>query len=182
MRYVSICIVSCGFALAAFSQSSQTVTLVFIPPPSDYYKNYEAVIDDVSYYSENKPSGHAQNDNTAMRLNNRNTTWLQNFQPGRHTIQVYIIKDGSANERAANTPLYTSAFTVTKGFDTKIAVRSNGQVQFSEQVSADDSKESYEVTNDKQVATPHLDDNTAGNHSPDGNMPRNEDEKAANNS
>ena len=130
MRSLSIYMVSCFIAVSSFAQSNQTVTLVFVTAANDNYKNYEAVIDDVSYYSENTT------DNNNRTSNNRNTIWLNNFQSGQHTIQVYSLKNGSNEERSNNTAIYSSTFNVRQGFDTKIAVRNNGQVQFSERQSA----------------------------------------------
>ena len=140
MRSLSLLIVSSIFAVSTFAQNNQTVTLVFVTAASETYKNFEAVIDDVSYYSENT----AGNNRTS---NNRNTIWLNNFQPGQHTIQVYSLKNGSNEERSGNTPVYTSTFNVRQGFDTKIAVRNNGQVQFSERQGADNSNQNTTTNN-----------------------------------
>jgi Domain of unknown function (DUF4476) len=134
MRYLFTLIIGCLFTLPTFAQDAQTVTLVFVTPANDNYKNYEAVIDDVSYYSENTPSANSQG--TAALPSGRNTIFLNNFQAGRHTIQVYSLRNGSNDERADNTPIYSSTFNVREGFDTKIAIRGNGQVQFSERQGA----------------------------------------------
>ena len=123
MRSILALASTCCFTITGFSQSTQTITLVFVTPANSSYKNYEAVIDDVSYYSENTPG------------QNRNTIWLNNFQAGRHSIQVYNVRNGSDDERADNTPVFSSYFTLRNGFDTKIAVKSNGQVQLSERLS-----------------------------------------------
>jgi len=128
------------FTVSSFAQNGQTITLVFVTAASETYKNYEAVIDDVSYYSENT----AGNNRIS---NNRNTIWLNNFQPGQHTIQVYSLKNGSNEERATGTPVYTSTFNVRQGFDTKMAVRNNGQVQFSERHGVDNSNQNTIATN-----------------------------------
>lgn len=141
MRSLSLFIVSSIFALSSFAQFNQTVTLVFVTAANDNYKNYEAVIDDVSYYSENIA------DNNNRTNNNRNTIWLNNFQPGQHTIQVYSLKNGSNEERSNNTAIYSSTFNVRQGFDTKIAVRNNGQVQFSERQSANNSSTNQTTDN-----------------------------------
>ncbi len=117
-----------------FSQSPQTVTLVFVSSGNDSHKNYEAVIDDVSYFSENTPSGSSQQTSRGRR----NTIWLNNFQPGSHSIKVYNVRNGSNEERAGNSPVYSSTFNVKYGFETNIAVKSNGQVQFSERLSNND--------------------------------------------
>ena len=76
MRSLSLFIVSSFIAVSSFAQSNQTVTLVFVTAANDNYKNYEAVIDDISYYSENTT------DNNNRTSNNRNTIWLNNFQSG----------------------------------------------------------------------------------------------------
>src|ERR1700687_3173156 len=116
MRHLSTLILSCCcLALSGFSQSSQTVTLVFVSTAIDNYKNYEAVVDDVSYYSENMPAGNSEEVGAGMSSNNRNVIWLNNVQPGKHIIQVYNIQNGSNDERAGNTPVYSSTFTVREG-------------------------------------------------------------------
>lgn len=140
MRSLFLFIVSSIFAVSTFAQNGQTVTLVFVTASSETYKNYEAVIDDVSYYSENSTG----NNRTS---NNRNTIWLNNFQPGQHTIQVYSLKNGSNEERATTAPVYTSTFNVRQGFDTKIAVRNNGQVQFSERQGIDNGNQNTAANN-----------------------------------
>jgi hypothetical protein len=129
-----------GFAVSwflyfpAFAQDAQTVTLVFVTPANDNVGNYEAVIDDVSYFSENNSSFNNQ-DNRNKSSVNRDIIYLNNFQAGRHAIQVYSLKNGSNEERNGNTPVYSSSFNVRESFDTKIAIRGNGQVQFSERQS-----------------------------------------------
>jgi hypothetical protein len=140
MRYSLIFIAIGIFSVQGFSQSFPTVTLVFVSTSNDSYKKLEAVIDDVSYYSENTPS------------DDRNTIWLKNFQPGGHSIKVYSTKNMSNDKRAGNTPLYSSTFTVREGFDAKIAVRSNGQVQFSERISSGNNNSDEGITKkDKNI-------------------------------
>ncbi len=117
-----------------FSQNPQTVTLVFASSGSDYHKNYEAVIDDVSYFSENNSSG----DSPQTSSGRRNTIWLNNLQPGEHSIKVYSIRKGSNAERAGDSPVYSSTFDVRYGFETNIAVKSDGKVQFSQRLSDND--------------------------------------------
>ncbi len=131
MRYLLLFIWTCSFALSGFSQSPPTVTLVFVSSDNSP-KNYEAVIDDVSYFSE------GSSDNQQNSTGSRNTIWLNNFQPGQHSIKVYSIRNGSNKERAGNSPIYSSSFNVKYGFETNIAVKSNGQVQFSERLSDND--------------------------------------------
>jgi hypothetical protein len=148
MRYLSILFWACCMTSPGFSQSTQTITLIFISPSNDSHKNYEALIDDVSYYSENN------NDATNQ---DRNTIWLNNVEPGRHAIQVYGIKRGSGNEREVNAPIYSSAFTVRQGYDTRIVVKNNGQVQLSERLSARGGNGSSLTQNDKDsYSTPPI--------------------------
>ncbi len=135
MRYFLGFAVSWFLYFPALAQDAQTVTLVFVTPANDNVRNYEAVIDDVSYYSENNSSFNNQDSRNTSSLN-RNTIYLNNFQAGGHAIQVYNLRNGSDEERNGNTPVYSSSFNVREGFDTKIAIRSNGQVQFSERQSA----------------------------------------------
>ena len=118
-----------------FSQNPQTVTLVFVSSGHNSHKNYEAVIDDVSYFSKNNSSG----DNQQMPASQQNTIWLNNFQPGEHNIKIYSIRNGSNEERSGNSPVYSSTFDVKYGFETNIAVQSNGQVKFSKKLSNNDS-------------------------------------------
>lgn len=135
MRFLSFFIGGCSFALMGFAQSLQTVTLVFTSG-SNSHKNYEAVIDDVSYFSENNSSGDSQQ----MSNGSGNTIWLNNFQPGKHSIKIYSIRNDSKDERTGDSPVYSSSFTVKEGLDTKIAVKSNGHVQFSEKQSNSDNE------------------------------------------
>jgi Domain of unknown function (DUF4476) len=126
MRYLLIGIGANLLSCVAFSQALPTITLVFVAADNNKYKNYEAVIDEVSYYSEQPVSA---------KSNDRNTIWLKNAQAGRHRIAIYKIKKGSHEERSSTTPVAMSSFTVRQGFDTKIAVKTNGQLQFSERAS-----------------------------------------------
>lgn len=135
MRYFLGLAVSCFLYFPTFAQDAQTVTLVFVTPQNDNVRNYEALIDDVSYYSENNSSSNNIDSRNSSAVN-RNTIYLNNFQAGRHTIEVYSLKNGSVDERNGNSPVYSSSFNVREGFDTKIAVRGNGHVQFSERQSA----------------------------------------------
>jgi Domain of unknown function (DUF4476) len=123
MRSILVLASTCCIAISGLSQGAQTVILVFVTPTNTNYKNFEAVIDEVSYYSEDTPGS------------SRNTIWLNNMQAGRHSIQVYSVRNGSGDERADTRPVFSSDFTVRNGFDTKIAVKTNGQVQFSERLS-----------------------------------------------
>jgi hypothetical protein len=163
MKYLSIIIWSCCF-LPVFSQNSPTVTLVFVSPANDSYKNYEAVIDDVSYYSENT-SKNSERSSGEMSAVSRNTIWLNNFQPGKHTIQIYSVRNGSNNERAGSTPVYSSTFTVKDGFDTKIAVRSNGQLQFSERISTGNNNSGKVFESDNNIHLPGNNSTAANNTS-----------------
>jgi Domain of unknown function (DUF4476) len=160
MRSILALASTCCFTITGFSQSTQTITLVFVTPANSSYKNYEAVIDDVSYYSENTPG------------QNRNTIWLNNFQTGRHSIQVYNVRNGSADERADNTPVFSSYFTVRNGFDTKIAVKSNGQVQLSERLSANNDNSQNNSQRNNSVYKPN-NNNAPGTN--DENLNRNRD-------
>jgi len=135
MRYFLVFAISCFFIFPTIAQDAQTVTLVFVTPANDNVRNYEAVIDDVSYYSENNSSFNNQDSRNSSSVN-RNTIYLNNFQAGRHSIQVYSLRNGSDEERNGNAPVFSSSFNVREGFDTKIAIRGNGQVQFSERQSA----------------------------------------------
>ena len=126
MRYFLGFAVSWFLYFPAFAQDAQTVTLVFVTPANDNVGNYEAVIDDVSYVSENNSSFNNK-DNRNTSSVNRNIIYLNNFQAGRHAIQVYSLRNGSNEERNGNTPVYSSYFNVRESFDTKIAIRGNGQ-------------------------------------------------------
>lgn len=138
MRYLLIPIGSCLLFFVGFSQNAPTVTLVFASTINDTYKNFEAVIDGVSYYSENPPERNKKKSTESVAAVDRNIIWLKNFQPGKHSIEVYNIKKGTHDARDDRSPVYTSSFVVKQGFDTKIAVTMNGQVQFSERANAGD--------------------------------------------
>ena len=176
MKYVSIVIWSCCF-LPVFSQNSSTVTLVFVSSTHDSYKNFEAVIDDVSYYSENTSTN--RESSKGKMQGSRNTIWLNNFQPGKHIIDVYSIRNGSNDERTDNTPLYSSTFTVKDGFDTKIAVRNNGQVQFSDRISAGNNNPVNVFVSDNN--TPSRNNSTAAGNTRDKKMGANKNNNTANN-
>ncbi|HSQ44700.1 MAG TPA: DUF4476 domain-containing protein [Ginsengibacter sp.] len=137
MRYLLIPIGSCLLSLVGFSQNDPTVTLIFASSANNTYKNFEAVIDGVSYYSENIPVQKNKKSTGSVAAVDRNIIWLNNFQPGKHTIEVYNLKNGT-HSRGVSSPVYASPFMVKKGFDTKIAVTNNGQVQFSERANVDD--------------------------------------------
>ena len=162
MKYLSLIICSCWF-LPVFSQNSPTVTLVFVSSANDNHKNYEAVIDDVSYYSENTPAKNSENSEGEMSAQSRNTIWLNDFQAGRHTIQIYTVRNGSDNERDGNTPVYSSTFTIKEGFDTKIAVRNNGQVQFSDRISAGNNNPGHVFVSDNNTPGKKMDANKNNN-------------------
>jgi hypothetical protein len=131
MRYLSILILSSALAPKGFAQPSQSAKLVFVSSGDESPKNYEAVIDDVSYFSANNFIGKSQEETGGSQ---QNTIWLDNFKPGKHSITVYDIRKGANEERASNSPVYSSTFTVKEGLDTKIAVKSNGHVQVSEKI------------------------------------------------
>jgi hypothetical protein len=176
MKYLLIGIWSCCF-LPVFSQNPSTVTLIFVSSTHDSYKNYEAVIDDVSYYSENTATN--KESSKGEMQGSRNTIWLNNFQPGKHTIEVYSIRNGSNDERKDNTPLYSSTFTVKDGFDTKIAVRNNGQVQFSDRISAGNNNQGNVFVSDNNTPSPN--NSTAAGNTPDKKMDANKNNNIDNN-
>lgn len=144
--------------MQSFTQSHETVTLVFVSSADADFQNLEAVIDGVSYYSENEPSNNSENGNGGTRSNDRNTIWLNNFDAGSHTIQVYTIRNGTKDERAANSPAYQSTFIVKEGYDTKIAIRSAGQVQFSQRLGANSNSPVDNVKNNNDINVPRTDD------------------------
>lgn len=164
MRYLSIFFGICLFSLFGFSQNVPTVTLVFVAPVNNSYKNFEAVIDGVSYYPENTPVSRNKSHTVSMPAASRNTIWINNLEPGKHIIQVYSLKEGSNDVREGNSPVYASAFAVKNGFDTKIAVKSDGQVQFSERLSADNNSSSISRENNN-VYSPAANNKTANKNS-----------------
>ena len=164
MRYLSIFLGNIFFSLVGFTQNPQTVTLVFVSSPDNNYKNFEAVIDEVSYYPENTSAGSSKSRTEFMPPANRNTIWLTNFQTGKHTLEIYNLKKGSSYVRAGNSPVYDYTFIVKKGFDTKIAVKSNGQVQFSERLSAGNNS-SIGPGENNNVYTPVANNKIAGRES-----------------
>ena len=146
-----------------FSQSPQTVALTFESSGNNSHKNYEAVIDNVSYFSENNSTRDSQQRSDVRQ----NTIWLDNFLPGKHSIKVYSIKVGSNEERAGNSPIYSSTFTVKEGLDTKIAIKSNGHVQVNEKLSSSVRKSGggnkiNGAVNAADKSISSVDDNTSG--------------------
>lgn len=104
--------------------AAQNVTVTF--QGANRNRNYQVVIDGVSYYSANQEIS-----------NGRSVITIPNLTPGSHTVEVYNVKtngtytDGSSNAETG-TEVYSKTFQLRQGYDMNIAVRGNGAVSFTE--------------------------------------------------
>lgn len=91
-------------------------------------KNFQVVIDGVSYYSVNSVN------NNGRRLIN-----IPNISPGSHTLEVYsmsnnnnVYTNGSTNSSIEGEEVYSKTFQLRTGYDMNISIRPNGMVSFTE--------------------------------------------------
>ena len=116
-------IVICFLSL---SLAAQNVSITFQGGTSKN-KNYQVVVDGISYYSANSVS-----------TSGRKVTTIANLSPGAHTLDVYDLKsnvvanDGSGNVPTATKPVYSKRFQLRQGYDMNISIRGNGLVSFTE--------------------------------------------------
>jgi len=116
-------------SVIAFAQS--TVTLTFNGNTTrNNNRAYQVIIDGTTYNST-----YATNDND----NNPNTITIPNLQMGQHSLQVYRLRNNNYGSYGTNnnssTPQYSSTFNLRQGYDMDIAIRGNGQVQYTEKPS-----------------------------------------------
>ena len=116
------------FLVSFFSLSlaAQNVTVTF--QGTNKNRNYQVVIDGVSYYSANSVS-----------TKGKQVTTVSNLAPGAHTLEVYVLgnssgtySDGSTNSASSTEPAYSKNFQLRQGYDMSISVRGNGLVSFTE--------------------------------------------------
>ena len=118
-------IILCLLSTLSLSLAAQTVTVTF-QGAANRNRNYQVVVDGVSYYSVNSVSN-----------NGRKQTTISDLGIGSHTLEVYPASatsgsiDGSTTKPSSR-PVYTKTFQLREGYDMNIAVKANGQVSFTE--------------------------------------------------
>lgn len=105
------------------SMAAQTVTVQFTGTNKN--RNFQVVLDGTSYYS-----------NSAAAANGKKIT-IPTLQPGDHTISVYRTNNsrytsGVTGAPAAGAAVYSKIFQLRTGYDMNIAIKSTGQVSFTE--------------------------------------------------
>lgn len=78
-----------------------------------------------------------------------NTINLNNFQPGRHTIEVYRMKNNN-KARNNNKVVYSSYFTVRPQYDLFITVANNGRINMDERRSRYDDRNGQPWNNNRR--------------------------------
>ena len=111
----------------SLSLLAQNVTITFAGANKN--RNYQVVIDGISYYSAN----HVSTGNNARKVIN-----IPGLDAGSHTIAVYRLgnnnntySDGT-NNPAQGTEVYSKTFQLRDDYDMNITVRANGLVSFTE--------------------------------------------------
>jgi hypothetical protein len=120
-------------SITTIAVSAQNLTITF--QGANRNRNYQVVVDGVSYYSANNVS-----------TNGRSVVTVPNLGTGSHTLQVYRINntggvytDGSTNNTISGTEVYSKTFQLRQGYDMNITVRNNGAVSFTEKRSQNQS-------------------------------------------
>jgi hypothetical protein len=116
-------------SILSLSLAAQNVTVTFAGANKN--RNYQIVIDGISYYSANNESS-----------NGRTVVTIPNLAPGAHNLDVYVLgnnnttySDGSANSSVQGEPAYSKTFQLRQGYDMNLSVRGNGLVSFTERKS-----------------------------------------------
>jgi hypothetical protein len=116
-------------SILSLSLAAQNVTVTFAGANKN--RNYQVVIDGISYYSANNESS-----------NGRTVVTIPNLAPGAHNLDVYVLgnnnttySDGSANSSVQGEPAYSKTFQLRQGYDMNLSVRGNGLVSFTERKS-----------------------------------------------
>lgn len=117
----------------SLSLAAQNVNITF--QGANKNRNYQVVIDGVSYYSANSIST-----NNAKKMID-----VPNLVAGAHSLEVYRIKNnnvytnGSTNNEVNGNAVYNKTFQLRPGYDMNITVRGNGMVSFTEKRSKNQS-------------------------------------------
>lgn len=119
--------------IATIAVSAQNVTVTF--QGANRNRNYQVVVDGVSYYSANNIS-----------TNGRSVVTIPNLNIGSHNLEVYrlsnnsnVYTDGSTNSTVNGREVYSKTFQLRQGYDMNITVRNNGAVSFTEKRSQNQS-------------------------------------------
>lgn len=107
----------------SISVVAQTVTIQFTGTNKN--RNYQAVLDGVSYYSSSTDATGAKK------------ITITTLQPGDHTLAIYRTNNNRYNNgvtgaTTSGTAVYTKTFQLRSGYDMNIAIRGTGQVSFTE--------------------------------------------------
>ncbi len=126
MKKLLVTLLSGFITLAA---TAQTLTIKF--NGNNRNRNYQVIIDGVSYYSNTNNTN-----NTNTKTANNSTITLPNQTLGSHSISVQRLRNTNGNSNAGNNTNnaedYSNTFQLRQGYDMTIAVNGNGQVSFSE--------------------------------------------------
>lgn len=103
-------------------------------------KNFQVVIDGVSYYSVNSEVN-----------NGRRVINIPSLTTGSHTLEVYsmgnnnnvVYTDGTTNSPIEGEEIYSKTFQLRTGYDMNINIRPNGMVSFTESKSLTQNKVQY---------------------------------------
>ena len=116
------------FSFLCLSMLAQNVSVNFAGVNKN--KEYQVVIDGISYYSTNSVS---TNSNRTRAID------VPNLKLGTHELAVYRVRNnnntysnGNANNTVQGDPIYSKTFQLRDGYDMHITVRANGMVSFSE--------------------------------------------------
>ncbi len=128
MKKILIVIMIC---ISMLSLTAQTVTLTF--NGANKNKNYQVVIDGISYYSNSTADA-----NTTGAIGRRKIT-LANLQPGSHTLAVYRLKTNAGTYNngtgtATGRAIYSNTVQLRQGYDMFIRVNGNGGVSLTERM------------------------------------------------
>lgn len=111
---------------------------------------YQVILDGTTYTDRNDDRGNNNgnwNRNASNRYQDEDIT-INNVRAGQHTIQVYRTRNNRNRNSGNTSPVYSSTFTMRQGYDMRIDIRSNGQVQFSEK--RDKQKDRYDRNDDRR--------------------------------
>ena len=126
MKKIFTLILSSFLLVSAFAQ---TAAITF--NGANKNRNYQAVIDDISYYSNSMAATSSKVPGKKMILN---------LQPGSHSIEVYRYRNtgkftnGTADAKTSGNAIYSNDFELREGYDMDISVEGNGKVIFAEKL------------------------------------------------
>jgi hypothetical protein len=120
-------------SITTIAVAAQNVTVTF--QGANRNRNYQVIVDDISYYSANNVS-----------TNGRSVVSIPNLGAGSHNLKVYrlnnnagINADGTTTNTINGTEVYSKTFQLRQGYDMNITVRNNGAVSFTEKRSQNQS-------------------------------------------